>query len=657
MHHLYPVSKGDQLCPLGFHPQVRWPTRCKRCFRDYKEHGGKRNTEDVIASTPNLSDSGFQSRSGSESRSYERPGGRSWTSSQNLSTGAQSDSPPRQNGDSTQHGPQQPPQRRRRPASWTSTPDLNDDNPTTQDSSTDATVQLPRRRHTATIVQADDDPTHGLRPPLPPQAKTDDVVIYKTDSLAERYRKMQLIKRQNSSEREQSFEGDSSSSSRPRSSEEKEVSRREKSPKITITAPVEKQLAVEMRTPKVEFPVPEKRRSKSPRPSAMKSQPVPETANSQDVRFLMHVKSSSPKRSVHDDMSSTCTETTQTTVVAAGGQLMDQEVESLKQELDVLRQRCEKAERDKSDLMLRRLASKDTMPNKTAASEALKLQKQVNELNQLVEDLRDEKKKLTTKVQLMSGQKSKTEESDLRKKLEQAQKLCESLRSENDDFKKEIKNMEQEMDEIQDNFREEQVDEFSHIKKDLDQTTKNCRILSFKLKKADRRIDQLELERKEMGANVDLLSKVKLLEEQIRESREQAQRLELEKLELMRKKTPNMATIGKSTSADGRVARGSLIRSGSQDDPGQLQLDLHASMEREADLREQLKFAQEEVSNYDFPTGITTYIYNGRTITSGRWLVKIRVLKPSTTNLYWRILEAPKRSPFARPKTMTICCE
>jgi hypothetical protein len=23
----------DPLCPLGFHPQVRWPTRCKRCFR------------------------------------------------------------------------------------------------------------------------------------------------------------------------------------------------------------------------------------------------------------------------------------------------------------------------------------------------------------------------------------------------------------------------------------------------------------------------------------------------------------------------------------------------------------------------------------------------------------------------------------------------
>lgn len=56
MHHLYPLAKGDPLCPLGFHPQVRWPTRCKRCFRDYKEHGGGRKKEDdFTASTPSLS--------------------------------------------------------------------------------------------------------------------------------------------------------------------------------------------------------------------------------------------------------------------------------------------------------------------------------------------------------------------------------------------------------------------------------------------------------------------------------------------------------------------------------------------------------------------------------------------------------------------------
>lgn len=337
-------------------------------------------------------------------------------------------------------------------------------------------------------------------------------------------------------------------------------------------------------------------------------------ATSADVRFLMHVKSSSPKRSQQpDDLSSICTETTATTVIATANRMMEHdlgEAESLRQELDTMRQRCEKAERDKSDLMLRRLASMDTMPNKTAASEALKLQKQVNELNQLVEDLRDEKKKLASRVQDLTGKRSQADEGDARKKLDAAQRLVETLRREKEEAQREIKNMEQEMDEIQDNFREEQVDEFSHIKKDLDQTTKNCRILSFKLKKADRRIDQLEMERKEMGANVDLLGKMKRLEEQLKESRDQAQRLEMEKLEIMKKKTsttPHLGVIGKSTSADGRVARGSLIRSGSQEDPGQLQMDLCASMEREADLREQLKFAQEEVSLLLFRFAIFNY--------------------------------------------------
>lgn len=61
MHHLYPSLKGDQLCPLGFHPQTRYPTRCKRCFRDYKEHGGRRGVDDVAASSPNLSE-GLNSR-------------------------------------------------------------------------------------------------------------------------------------------------------------------------------------------------------------------------------------------------------------------------------------------------------------------------------------------------------------------------------------------------------------------------------------------------------------------------------------------------------------------------------------------------------------------------------------------------------------------
>lgn len=57
-------------------------------------------------------------------------------------------------------------------------------------------------------------------------------------------------------------------------------------------------------------------------------------------------------------------------------------------------------------------------------------------------------------------------------------------------------------------FREDQAVEYTSIKKDLDQTTKNCRILSFKLRKAERKVEQLENEREETKKK---LAEVKLL--------------------------------------------------------------------------------------------------------------------------------------------------
>lgn len=65
------------------------------------------------------------------------------------------------------------------------------------------------------------------------------------------------------------------------------------------------------------------------------------------------------------------------------------------------------------------------------------------------------------------------------------------------------------------------------------------------------------------------------------------------------KRTPKLGALGKSSSADGRmVTRESLTRGGSQEDPQQLLRDLRDSVERESDLREQLKFAEEEVMLY-----------------------------------------------------------
>lgn len=182
---------------------------------------------------------------------------------------------------------------------------------------------------------------------------------------------------------------------------------------------------------------------------------------------------------------------------------------------------------------MRRLASIDTVSNRTAATEALKLQQKVNDLRQQNEELSDEKKSLSLRVRelesdINSRPERKTEE-ELRAKLQAAETLCEELMDENEDMKREVRNMEQEMDEMQDSFREDQADEYTTMKKELTQTTKNCRILSFKLKKSERRIEQLESE-KQMSGNESvsqLNNKIKVLEEELRAAHEVSRRLQV----------------------------------------------------------------------------------------------------------------------------------
>jgi len=46
-------------------------------------------------------------------------------------------------------------------------------------------------------------------------------------------------------------------------------------------------------------------------------------------------------------------------------------------------------------------------------------------------------------------------------------------------------------------FREEQDNEFIMLRREFDQVSKNCRILAFKLKKAERRMEELDNEKVE----------------------------------------------------------------------------------------------------------------------------------------------------------------
>ncbi|XP_075151652.1 uncharacterized protein LOC142225696 isoform X2 [Haematobia irritans] len=637
MHHLYPSLKGDQLCPLGFHPQTRYPTRCKRCFRDYKEHGGRRGIDDVAASSPNLSD-GFNSR----------PSSRTWTSTQNLSTS---------NGGSNDI------ELKKRPQSWASTPDIDevdDQNravprssgrPAADDNEVNVTIKLPTppRRHTTTLDLKEVENSLMQSAATTSSAKNipDELVIQSTDSLAERVRKMNLLKKQRSqnsreSSRERSLprknegEGENSENKTPPDRPERSKSssstggsgssgakesnknaslppKKLSSSSSNTTVPPRPSSAPATDTKDSLPPTPAK-----PTPIKLKTTPSSSTTTSttssstsssssaaarrkeverhktaQDVAFMLNIKENAfqNKKSNSDNMSM-MTESPETNET-------QDELNKLRKDLEAMKARAEKAEREKSDILLRRLASIDMASNRTAASEALMLQQRVNEMKEQLDKISEEKRKLNSRMKDLENN-PKNGENELRRKLQATEQLCEELMEENQDLKKENLNLHAEMDEMQDTFRDDEIRAKTNLQKDLEKTTKNCRILSFKLKKCERKIETLEQERQSNGNN-ELLAKIKQLEDELRFSQELSKKLQSEADELRnpgKKKPPMLGVLGKSTSADARFTRESLTRGGSQEDPQQLMRDLQDSVERESDLKEQLKYAEEELQNF-----------------------------------------------------------
>ena len=97
-------------------------------------------------------------------------------------------------------------------------------------------------------------------------------------------------------------------------------------------------------------------------------------------------------------------------------------------------------------------------------------------------------------------------------------------------------------------LREDQADEYRDLKKDLEQTAKNCRILQFKLRKAERRTEQLETEKHDLEAqNQDLRAghsvdaglnpsqgqdRIKALEQELAQSRDQLAQAQRELMNL-----------------------------------------------------------------------------------------------------------------------------
>ncbi|XP_029055697.2 trichohyalin isoform X1 [Osmia bicornis bicornis] len=357
MHHMYSSKKGDPLCPLGFHPQVRWPTRCKRCFRDYKEHGGKKdNLRDITSSTPSLS---FEQSSG---RSAEN-GKRVWSSATNL---AKDDFKGSSESSTAAAG-------------WTSLMDLS----------------------------AIDKEEERLNARRPTKLQIREVIGNRGGGSSEN-----------------------------------------------------------------------------------------------DVEFIIQVKKSkigSSKSAIqNEDHLMGKEETTEKS-----------EMDRLRAQLVELQARCEKAEKEKSEILMRRLTTMENISNKASSNELQKLQKKNEALMQEKTNLMSKVKELEkeTGSKLFRGDRDREKE-ELRSKLKAAENLCETLMDENEDMKKEIRQLEEEIYELQDTFRDEQADEYVRLRKSLEQSNKNCRILSFKLRKVERKVEELESEKSGLEKKYDEVKKV-----------------------------------------------------------------------------------------------------------------------------------------------------
>ncbi|XP_052122837.1 uncharacterized protein LOC113212291 isoform X2 [Frankliniella occidentalis] len=654
MHHLYPTTKGDPLCPLGFHPQVRWPTRCKRCFRDYKEHGNRNKEQDVTASSPSLSSwSSTSSRlrddgrgdSGISSSSSGLRSGSSSSSSSNAVQDSRTSSSSATSSNDSRFGNTS----LSRPASsWTSTPDLgnlNDDNLTTT-----VSITLPRRRpappDTGQTKEKEEDNFRSTSftvrrrtasPSLPGPTRKSSWASSSYNSTNDtnnnnQHRNSKEDSLSSSSISNQTLSGSGGLRSRPplapSSASSASKSTKDLSAKTstrTKTAGIKADQKDAVTSPDVQF-ILQVKGSK-----ATKTKSKAKTAQSSTPTVNNSHSSSSGEDSLNEDdddisiAGTETTETTETTLVDRNDSDLQDQIESLKAELDAVKTRCERVEREKSDILLRRLAAMDTGPSKTAASEVLKLQQKVNEYQTRSEDLLDEKKTLSLRVKELEEELSnrplpganQRATDELRSKLLAAETLCEELMDENEDMKRELRDLEEEMEELQDNFREDQADEYTSLKKELEQTAKNCRILSFKLRKSERKLESLENEKAEfekklqdLGVGEDMTEKanrIRHLEQELALSNEVSARLQREledtnnrlkaredSKDEPKRKAPMLGSLPKVPSGE-KVSRETLTRGGSQDDPAQLLRDLQDSVEREADLREQLKFAEEEI--------------------------------------------------------------
>ncbi|EJD76702.1 CBR-TAG-241 protein [Loa loa] len=303
----------------------------------------------------------------------------------------------------------------------------------------------------------------------------------------------------------------------------------------------------------------------------------------------------------------------------------------MKAEIAHLREEVTKLKDERQKWMLRR------EKREYSGDESLieMLEERLAEAENCIQDYRDENTVLKCELrELQECEGSSDSRSEmtakLADKLKASESLCDELMEENESLKADIKDLQQEIEEMQDQYREEEIEEFRELQRELEQNAKNCRILQFKLRKSERTRDELDAEKQHLEVKVkDLLEassvtgglqttgkqldtiRIRELESELRIAKEVSVRLhnELEtaeekryKLEdevfYMKDKIRELQTQNKWREARNRTELQS--KKGSADllnnsTSSNTSKEIQDILEREADLRDQLKFAEEDL--------------------------------------------------------------
>ncbi|XP_069193897.1 trichohyalin isoform X8 [Procambarus clarkii] len=672
---------NDPLCPLGFHPQTRWPNRCKRCFRDYNDHksvkeqsGSTTSLNSLTSYDPNTNSfirrqdddsgkdsNGYCSRDSlvSSSRTkgeIESPGAyrrtRSDLSAELISRANAEDNHRQEKKSSLSSNSKS--WNKSRPVSW-SAQDLRAAVDEAKEQIRSSREDLHRLYGSSRSLSQDLGSLGDLRGSSKDLSNNNEKEPSSGYSSFSSY----LAMRTKSPARPplgrtSSLQGTSStSSSVRRDEEEKSKHKEEEQPKTTKFSSEPKTST----TPSILSSISESKPSRSTlspvsegkalKPSILSSiseakPPKPPSRLKPSIK-LGEIKETTveekPKKSIvslrgdgygystevkSEDDSADATYVIQLSKPKKEPKRVEidlqSEVDRLQKELkekvkqiEDMEEKTETLERENKELMTKKPKFGDLRKQ----AELTKVQQKVDDLNEDMKSKNREIKDLKKEIDKRPLPKDveKTME-DLRSKLQAAEQLCEELMDENEDYKKEIRALEEEIEEMQDNFREEQADEYRDLKRELEQTAKNCRVLQFKLKKAERRSDMLERDKTEIEdklhelqvgeADVDRAEKIKTLEKEINLAKDVSVKMheEMEKMKQQLesaeqdKKKLSERVQEKPVRPGGKYSRSQMMgRQGSQDNTDQLMRDLQDATEREQDLKDQLKFAEEETKN------------------------------------------------------------